>query len=410
MEMQTQVEEVLVRQQEPARKTLPDGERFRLATEAMEGFVYEWDVSAGIARRSVGIANFLGWLQAELPPDSDWWLAQIHPDEVEAVKQHFEEAVARRSESCRHEYRVRHKKGHYLWIWDSNRIVYSGDGQPARVIGCAVSIDQRKRAEQELTRAKEELARANVELETKVAERTAKLLEMVREMESWSYSIAHDLRAPLRSLRSFSSMLLEDYHANIDTTGQEYLQRIDSAAARMDAYLRDLLHYGKLGTGDFPLAAVDAGALIDALLDTYPNLQPPRCVIRVDRPLPRVLANESALTQVFSNLMDNGVKFVQKGKTAAMLIRAEECEGWVRIWFEDNGIGIEESARERIFEMFQRLHPASVYEGTGMGLAIVRRAVERMGGRVGVESEPGLGSRFWVELKGAGKEGMNYEL
>ncbi len=397
-------ENASVRQHEPAGRGLADEERFRLATEAMDGLVYDWDLLAGTARRSVGMASFLGWLPEEVPSDSEWWPAQIHPDDAAAVHRHFEEAVARQAKDCRQEYRFRHKDGHYLWIWDSNRIVYSAEGKPVRVIGCAVSIDERKRAEQELVRTKEELARVNAELETKVSERTAKLVEIVRELESWSYSIAHDLRAPLRSMRSFSSLLLDEYRPHLDSLGQEYLKRIDSAAMRMDAYLRDLLQYGKLGSGDFPLVTVDSGSLLDELVATYPNLQGPGIVIRVNRPLPRVQANVSALTQVFSNLMDNAVKFVEKGKSAEVVIRGEESDGWVRLWFEDNGIGIAPSARERIFEMFQRLHPVSLYDGTGMGLAIVRRAVQRMGGRVGVESAPGHGSRFWVELKAAGRK------
>lgn len=374
-------------------------QRFRLATEAMNGLVYEWDVSGWLTRRSAGMAEFLGWRPEEVPTHSDWWPEQIHPEDAPAVHRRFGEAVARQANHCGLEYRVRHKDGHHLWIWDSNRIVYNEKGEAARVIGCVVSIDERKRAEEELLRAKEELHRANEDLEVKVEKRTRKLLEMVAELESWSYSIAHDMRAPLRTMHNFSNFLLEEYGDRLDAIGVNYLQRIDAATQRLDHYLRDLLHYGKMGRGDLPLREVDTTALIGEILATYPNLQPPKCHIKVKMPLPSVQANASALTQVFSNLLGNAVKFVKPNTFPEVCIRAEEKPGWVRFWVEDNGIGIDKQAQERLFGMFQRLHPSSDYEGTGMGLAIVRRAVERMNGTVGVESEPNQGSRFWVELK-----------
>jgi PAS domain S-box-containing protein len=365
----------------------------------MDGLVYDWDVAGGVSRRTCGIADFLGWRLEEVPTDSDWWPKQIHPEDVGEVVNHFKEAVARKAGGCRHEYRIRHKDGHYIWVWDSNRIAYGRDGAAVRVVGCVVSIDKRKQVEQEVRRAKEQLSLVNEDLEQKVAERTTRLADMVAEMESWSYSIAHDLRAPLRSMRGFSTYMLEEYHERLDATGQEYLKRIDGAAGRLDAYLKDLFHYGKLGSGECPLGPVNTASLIDEILATYPNLQPPHCVIEVKPPLPPVHGNESALVQVFSNLLGNAVKFVKKGTEPKVQVWAEPRDGWVRVWFQDNGIGIEESAQKHVFDMFHRLNPSSEYDGTGMGLAIVRRAMTRMGGRVGLESQPERGSRFWVELK-----------
>jgi PAS domain S-box-containing protein len=373
-------------------------ERFRLATEAMNGLVYEWDIAANVTRRSAGMAEFLGWTADEVTADSRWWPEQIHPDDVQAVQHHFAAAVARRAPACGHEYRIRHKDGHYFWIWDSNRIIYGPDEKPVRVIGCTVSIDERKQAEEELRSAKDALAHLNEDLEDKVEERTARLLEMVAELESWSYSIAHDMRAPLRSMHNFSGFLLHDYGPQLDPIASDYLQRIRVAAQRMDAYINDLLDYGKVGRGRFPLETVNTEQLIVEILDTYPNLQSPKCSIEVQRPLPPVKANASALTQVFSNLLGNAVKFVKPDVVPKVRVWADQKGPWVRLWVEDNGIGITKSAQSRVFGMFQRLHPASAYEGTGIGLAIVRRAVERMGGTVGLESEPNRGSRFWVEL------------
>jgi PAS domain S-box-containing protein len=374
-------------------------ERFRLATEAINGLIYDWNVQDDITRRSAGMAEFLGWRAEEVSEDSCWWPEQIHPEDAEAVLQRFRDAVARQLPACSHEYRVRHKLGHYLWIWDSNRIVYGEQGKAVRVIGCVVSIEEQKRADHALRKAKEELSRANQDLETKVKERTVKLQETVAELESWSYSIAHDMRAPLRTMHGYSKLLAEEHGPKLEPAARYYLQRIDAATQRLDQYIRDLLDYGKVVRGELPLGSVDAASLIDEIVMTYPNFQPARCDIQVVDALPPVQANAAALTQVISNLLDNAVKFAKPGAVPQVRIRAEEVDGWVRLWFEDEGIGIDGRAHKRIFGIFQSLHPHGAFEGTGIGLAIVRRAVERMGGKVGVQSEPGHGSRFWVDLK-----------
>ncbi|HSU53847.1 MAG TPA: ATP-binding protein [Candidatus Dormibacteraeota bacterium] len=375
-------------------------ERFRLATEAMNGLVYDWDLRTGIAKRSTGMACFLGWRPEEVPEDNLWWPEQIHPEDAPIVQATFQEALTRKAPECRHEYRVRHKKGHYLWIWDSNRIVYDRAGRPLRVIGCAVSVDDRKRVEQALRSAKEGLARANEELQGKVAERAEQLRETVMELESWSYSIAHNMRAPLRTMTGFSRLLLDEYGPRLDGHGQNFLERINIASARLDQFITDLLDYGMILRGEIPLEGIAPQQLIEEILATYPDIAA-NCDVRTETALPSIVANAAALTQVIANLLSNAVKFQKPGVRPEVRIRAERRELWVRLWFEDNGIGIDEAAHERIFGIFQSLHPSGTYEGTGIGLAIVRRAMLRMGGRVGVESRPGEGSRFWVELKAA---------
>lgn len=251
----------------------------------------------------------------------------------------------------------------------------------------------------EVRRLHAELSRTNTGLDRLVKERTAELQEMVNELEHFSYTITHDLRAPLRAMHGFSELLAEECQAVLNDQSQGYLQRIATAAARMDRLITDALSFSKVMREDMVLTPQDPLPLLAGMIDSYPVFQPPRARITIEGPLPSVLANEAGLTQCFSNLLGNAVKFVAKDRVPEVRIRAEKRDGVTRLWFEDNGIGIPPEMRTRVFGMFQRL--SKDYEGTGIGLALVKKVVERMDGRVGFESAPGAGSRFWIEFKSA---------
>ncbi len=246
-----------------------------------------------------------------------------------------------------------------------------------------------------------EKVRAKEKLEQVVFERTAQLRDTVAELEAFSYSIAHDMRAPLRAMHSYSRLLEEDFGERLPQQGKDYVRRIAAGAERLDALIKDVLNYSRISRGEMTLERVDVEKLTREIIDSYPDLRESGGTILVQSPIPQVIANSSALTQCISNLLSNAVKFVRPGVTPKVRVWAEKKSGAVRIWIEDNGIGISEEGQKRIFHMFQRLNPAKEYEGTGIGLTIVRKAVERMAGRVGVESQIGAGSRFWIELKSA---------
>jgi signal transduction histidine kinase len=220
------------------------------------------------------------------------------------------------------------------------------------------------------------------------------------ELEQMSYSIMHDMRAPLRAITAFGGMIEAEAAARLNEQERTYLTRLKLAAARMDRLIVDVLNYSRIVRGDLKLSAVNVSDLLRGIVETYPALQSVRKGIHVPPDLPLVEANEAALTQCFSNLLDNAVKFTKPGQFPCINIKAELRDSRVRIWVEDDGIGIAEGFQERVFRMFQRR--ADLQEGTGIGLAIVRKAAERMGGGVGVISELDQGSRFWVELRLAG--------
>jgi signal transduction histidine kinase len=287
-----------------------------------------------------------------------------------------------------------------------------------------IEISERKLAEAALLTANHRLADQAGELERLVAERTEKLRETVADLEGFSYSVAHDMRAPLSGMQGFARILLDNHADKLDVTAQSYLERIASSAERMDLLIQDVLNYTRVLRSEALLASVDLDRLVRDIIITYPNWQPPDAVIEIEGTLPRVLGHEGFLTQCVSNILSNAVKFVAPGVTPRIRIWAEERsptatptpwpsvagkageipridDRFVWVWFEDNGIGIARNDRGRIFRMFERINPADQFEGTGIGLTIVRKAVQRLGGRIDFESVFGQGSKFWIELKKA---------
>jgi PAS domain S-box-containing protein len=266
--------------------------------------------------------------------------------------------------------------------------------------GILRDITARKAAEAQLKEVQEELARYASQLESTVSERTAKLKETIAEMETFSYSLSHDMRAPLRAMRGFSEILIEDFAEKLGSVGGGYLKKIGHSALRLDQLIQDVLTYSRVGA-EGTIGRVEVEKLVRDIIFEQPMLEASKAEIKIETPLLSVLAHEASLSQGLSNLLVNAVKFVAPGVVPRVRVRSERHDGKVRLWIEDNGIGIDPKYQERIFGMFQRLHDNKTYEGTGIGLAIVRKAVERMGGTVGVESEMGQGSRFWVELPGS---------
>ncbi|MBA4150895.1 MAG: ATP-binding protein [Verrucomicrobia bacterium] len=261
----------------------------------------------------------------------------------------------------------------------------------------------------EILEAKQQLRQQNEELESRVTERTADLKDSLRQMERFCYSIAHDLKAPLRAINGLTRILREDYESAFDAAGKDCTHRIVKAATRMDILIRDLLDFGQLTHVDVLLSSVNLNEGISKAMD-YLNSEIvlTKATIEVPTQFPVVLANPVLLHQVLCNIIENALKFVEKGVAPCVKISVLEGNSitengtvtrTARIQFQDNGIGVAAAYNQRIFKVFERLHgDNSAYEGTGIGLALVQKAMDRMNGFVGVESTLNQGSLFWIEL------------
>jgi PAS domain S-box-containing protein len=291
------------------------------------------------------------------------------------------------------------KDGTPYWV-DTTIVPYLGeDGKPVQYIAIRADITERKMAETALQTAQAELQDHASTLEETVENRTAALRETIGELESFSYSVSHDMRAPLRAMQSFSKILSEEFAGDISPEGHDYIRRITSAAARMDALIQDVLTYSRVSRTDLPLQPVHVGDLLQGVIETYPTFQPPAAIVNMKGNFPWVLGIPAVLTQCISNLLGNAVKFVAIGVTPEIEVWVEErADGkMARLFFRDNGLGIEKDAHETIFGIFQRV--SKNFDGTGIGLSIVKKGMERMGGNVGLESTVGKGSTFWLDLQ-----------
>lgn len=260
-------------------------------------------------------------------------------------------------------------------------------------------LTERKEAERALEKARSDLQAHAGMLETTVAERTRRLNETIGELEAFSYSLSHDLRGPLRAIESFGRIVLDENSDKLGPSATGMMKKIIGAAERMDRLIRSVLSFTKVSRAEITIAPVDVEKLIRDIIGERPEFQ--MADITLVSPLLSLRGDDASMTQCITNLLGNAIKFVAGGVKPKVRIYTQKLGEKVRLYFEDNGIGIARESQAKLFDLFHREHPEAEYEGTGMGLAIVRKAVERMGGGVGVDSEPAKGSRFWIELPAA---------
>lgn len=249
-----------------------------------------------------------------------------------------------------------------------------------------------------LRREKAALRSLNAELDERVRSRTADLEESNRQLEAFCYTLAHDLRAPLRAIEGFSHIAGENSEPITPET-KRILLRIGTSASMMGRLIHDLLSYTQLHRTNIPLSKVNLEEVVQHVCEIVePEVREKHAIIEVDPALPAVTANFVLLEQIILSLVSNALRFTRPNTTPKVRVNSERHKGMVRVVVEDNGIGIAPHHQERIFQPFHRLNPTEYPDGTGMGLALAKKGIERLGGSMGVVSELTRGSKFWIEL------------
>jgi len=269
--------------------------------------------------------------------------------------------------------------------------MYDMNGEP-HILGIIRDVTERKRAEQEIRQL-------NKELEQRVRERTAKLEAINKDLETFAYSVAHDLKAPLRGIDGYSRLLEEAYEGRLDEEGRYFLQNIRKAAQQMDELINDLLAYSRLERRPSAPGKINPRTVFEALLAERADEIKARTIeVSIAVPFDGIVADSQGFVQAARNIVDNAFKFTQGVEKPVIGIVGRESESAWTFAVRDNGVGFDMQYHERVFEIFQRLHRAEEFPGTGIGLAIVRKAMERMGGRVWAEARPGQGATFFLEI------------
>lgn len=363
-------------------------EQKRLMMDSVKDFaIFSVDTEGNAMTWNPGAANIFGFSEAEVLGKS-MDILFTPEDRAHGAPEQERQTAAQQGFAKDERWHLR-KNGDRFFASGAVRPILSNSGELLGFIKIARDITERKRMEDELRNARENLERT-------VQQRTGELQTKVAELEAFSYSVSHDLRAPLRAMQGYSQFLLEDYNALLDQTGRDYLSRIVKASERLDRLVQDILTYSRVARAEMSNEPINLERLIEDIIHGYPALQTENVTIEIKRPLHPVIGHEGSLTQCISNLLGNAVKFVPPDRAPIIHIWSEEKGGRIRVCFQDNGIGIARENQSRIFRMFEKADTS--YEGTGIGLAIVSKAVERMNGTLGVESKPGEGSLFWFEL------------
>ncbi|HZR21376.1 MAG TPA: PAS domain S-box protein [Verrucomicrobiae bacterium] len=358
--------------------------RLAAIVEHSDDAIFSTDLDATIQSWNRGAERLYGYSEAEVVGRS---IAILAPNGHDAEQSRIFDLIRQGQTVENYETNRRRKNGS---VFDVSLTVSPVKDSNGRIIGVS-----------KVARDITEKVRAREILEQTVAQRTARLEQALAQMEDFTYTVSHDLRAPARAIRGIMQAAIEDF-ANImppELRGQ--LEKISRSAERMDQLIRDILDYSRVSRAEVKLLPVQLDLLIPAIISERPDMQPQRAQINIRAPLGSVLAHEPSLAQAITNLLANAVKFVPPGATPTVELRTERNNGSVRLWITDNGIGINPKYHHRLFNVFERANDSALYDGTGIGLAIVRKAAEKMGGKVGLVSDGLSGSSFWIELPAA---------
>jgi PAS domain S-box-containing protein len=364
-------------------------ERFRATFEQAAVGIAHVAPDGHWTRVNQRLCDILGYTMQELLQHT--FQDITHPDDLETERDFERQMLAREISHYAMEKRYIRKDGSIVWTDLTVSLVWDAAGAPKYFIWVIEDISQRKAIQGELDEYREQL-------EQRVAERTNQLQAAYTDLESFSYSVSHDLRAPLRAIDGFAAILLEDYAPHLDDEGKRLFQVVSDNARKMGQLIDDILAFSRAGRLELLVTNLDMNALAE---EVWQGLEPQRAGRSVAfrlATLPAAYGDPAAIRQVLQNFLSNALKFTRGREPALIELGGHQESGESIFYVRDNGVGFDMAYVSRLFGLFQRLHGMDEFEGTGVGLAIVKRFVTKHGGRVGAKSQPGEGATFWFTL------------
>lgn len=365
-------------------------ERLKLALKAGHAGTFDWNIQNNVNLWSPEVEEVHGLAQGEFGGKFEDWEALVVPDDLPAAKACIETSL--NSGEFAGEWRIhRRNDGQVRWITARAKVIFDDAGRPNRMIGLNMDVTERRQAEQEVRKL-------NEELEERVAQRTAQLEAANKELEAFTYSVSHDLRAPLRHISGFSKILSEEFSASLPPEAQHHVQRIQEGTRRMGQLVDDLLNLGRVGRKELSLQVAGLRSIVDDVIQSLnPDIGDREVEWKIGE-LPYVECDTALMHQVWQNLLSNALKFTRPRGHAVIAIGQEQRDGEAVVYVRDNGVGFSMKYADKLFGVFQRLHRAEDFEGTGVGLATVQRVIQKHGGRIWAEAELDKGASFYFTL------------
>ncbi len=362
-------------------------ERFKYLTQATSDAIWDWDLEKNEVYWGEGIETLFGYKLSELSTDINMWLKNIHPEDMEVASDSLKNAIAGSERKWEAEYRFATETGEYKYVYDRGYIVRDQFGKAIRAVGAMQDISKTKEYESSLKSLNEDLKKHAKELEISNA-----------ELEQFAYVASHDLQEPLRMVTSFLTQLEKKYSEQLDEKAHTYIHFAVDGAKRMRSIILDLLEFSRVGRSEDKQELIDVNEIISEVkLLCHKEIEDSDAVISTEV-LPEIMAPKSPVRQVFQNLISNAIKYRKPSVTPEIEIKVEESGKYYVFSIKDNGIGIDPEYFDKIFIIFQRLHQREKYSGTGMGLAVTKKIIENLGGKIWLESKEGEGSIFYFSI------------
>ena len=361
---------------------------YDMVAKATNDAIWDWDMETNtVIRTGKGMESLFGYTSEEADSDNDFWRKRVHSDDLQPVLERRQLILNTTDDQYwEDEYRFLKKDGMYAYVHDKGYIIRNEEGKAIRLVGATRDISERKENEALM-----------LELNKRLKQRADELAASNIELERFAYIASHDMQEPLRMITSFLQLFKKKYEEQIDETAEQYIHFAMDGADRMKKLIMDLLEYSRVGSNKDDLTEIDTNALIREVVNVFVGrIDEMKVTVDIDT-LPTVRANRTQLFQLFQNLIGNALKY-HSGESPHIHIEGKEEAAQFVFSVRDNGIGIKPIFIEKIFVLFQRLHHKNEYSGTGIGLAICKKIVEKHGGKIWVESEPGKGSCFYFSI------------